>query len=156
MMSTAAERAHVIFKKRCKNFTRKINTYSMQLNTVTTKEAAWQIILLNAKEWDKIVVGFNELEEQYLEIQELKDLDAPYKDSFQLYADTNLKACMTFPESFGMFTDCPLDMETGTKIDNRLEIEVDEEEAGKLMERSSRTKRFSRTFGHHQTFELST
>ena len=71
MMITATNRALRIFTEMCKDFKTKVDTFNTQLDTVITKEATRQIICLSTEEWEKVTFGYNELEIQYPEVQEM-------------------------------------------------------------------------------------
>ena len=73
MMTTAAGRAFNSFRRKCGDFEVEVNTFRVHLDTVTTGEAAQQVIYSISEEWGKLSSSYDELENQYPEAQEDED-----------------------------------------------------------------------------------
>ena len=96
-MTAAAGRAFNGFKRKCRDLKVEVDTFSIQLDNVTTGEAAQQINYHISNEQGKLLSSYDELEKQYPEIREDKDpvptkREVLYGDLRQLYVDAKVKA----------------------------------------------------------------
>ena len=65
---TAAGRAFNGFKRKCGDFKVELDTFSAQLDTVATEEAALQINHSMNEEWLRLSANYEELEDKYPEV----------------------------------------------------------------------------------------
>ena len=101
-MTAAAGRALNSFRRKCRDFKVELHTFSVQLNTVTSKEAAQQIIHSMSEEWERLSSSYGYLEYQYPEVRVLEpqeyddpvctEREALYEDLRQSYMNAKVKA----------------------------------------------------------------